>query len=322
MTRWSERTKECTSILEPLFIYIAVRSKYLLSSWYQKTMSPTPPPQCPLTGRLSDSSSGDEELPSPSPTTTATATVAATPTPVDNVVRAILTQTLDPRPPAKATEPTQTSDYGEPSKPSFLRLTSLRLSKRLKKLLVSTHLKKGKAKAVLPRNPLVYLSDDESKVPPRIVEARGRSRTSRLPRKIKSSPLYELYDDGQGSWVDEFGYIYRAGLDTSRPNLKLSCGGNAGTAPRPSIEHGCHPCRVDSRVPRGSLGIQADGLEEKGTEVPGGDQRFPEGEVAEFVSVSHGISRDGNSCRCLKDECCENDDVSVEILDKVLAAGR
>jgi hypothetical protein len=101
----------------------------------------------------------------------------------------------------------------------------------------------------------------------------------------------------------------------------------------PSVEHGCHPCRVDSRVPRGSLGVQADGSGGKGpgdTETPGcapsesseiQDQRFPEGEVAEFVFESPGTSGDGNSCRGLKDECYENDDNSVEILDKVLAAG-
>jgi hypothetical protein len=155
-------------------------------------------------------------------------------------------QTLAPQPTAKPTEATRTSDYGEPSKPSFLRLKSLRLSKRFKKLLVSTHLKKSKAKAMLPRDPLVYLSDDESKVPPRIVEARGRSLTSRLPRSVRPIPLYELYDDGQGSWVDEFGYIYRVGLDTSRPNLNLSC--DAGTAPTPF-------CRT--RLPPVSRGLES-----------------------------------------------------------------
>jgi hypothetical protein len=254
-------------------------------------MSTAPPPPFSPAGCLSDSSSRDEELPSPSAITTATPT--ANRTPVDNAVRAILMQTLAPQPTAKPTEATRTSDYGEPSKPSFLRLKSLRLSKRFKKLLVSTHLKKGKAKAMLPRDPLVYLSDDESKVPPRIVEARGRSLTSRLPRSVRPIPLYELYDDGQGSWVDEFGYIYRVGLDTSRPNLNLSC--DAGTAPTPFVEHGCHPCRVDSRFPRGSFGVQADGSGGKDpgdTETPDcapfesseiQDQRFPEGEVAEFV---------------------------------------
>jgi hypothetical protein len=207
-------------------------------------MSTAPPPPFSPAGCLSDSSSRDEELPSPSAITTATPT--ANRTPVDNAVRAILMQTLAPQPTAKPTEATRTSDYGEPSKPSFLRLKSLRLSKRFKKLLVSTHLKKGKAKAMLPRDPLVYLSDDESKVPPRIVEARGRSLTSRLPRSVRPIPLYELYDDGQGSWVDEFGYIYRVGLDTSRPNLNLSC--DAGTAPTPF-------CRT--RLPPVSRGLES-----------------------------------------------------------------
>jgi predicted nucleic acid-binding Zn ribbon protein len=279
-------------------------------------MSTTPPPPFSLAGCLSNLLSGDEGLISPSAITaaTTTATVIATPTPVDNAVRAILMQNLPLQATAKPTEVTQTSDYGEPSKPSFLRLTSLRLSKRVKKLLVSTHLKKGKAKAVLPRAPLVYLSDDGSRVSPRTTVVRGRSLTSRPTRGVRPLPLYELHDDGQGSWVDKFGYIYRAGLDTSRSDLHRSCDDDAGTA---HVEAGCHPCRVYSRVPEGSLKVGGDGFggkDSRDSEAPGcapfessetQDQRFLEGQVAEVVFGSHDMSEDGNSCRGPKNECDE-----------------
>jgi hypothetical protein len=336
VTRWSERMEKCTYVVRFLFIYNVVRCTYLLSSWYPKVMSSTPPPPFSVAGLSLESSSGDEESPSPSPSPSATATTTAalnaTATLVDNAVHALLMQTFTSRPKAKP-KVTQTSDYGEPSKPSSLRSKSSRLSKRFKKLLVSAHLKKGKSKLVLPRISLVHLSDDESKASSSIVEARGRSLTSRPPRSMRPLPLYELHDDGQGSWVDEFGYIYRAGLDTSTPNLNLGCDGDAGTAASPSVEHGCHPCRVDSRVPGGSLGVGGDGpggKDSRGSEAPGcapfestetHGQRFPEGEVAESISASRDMSGDDSSCRGPKNERVEDDDVSTEILDAVLAAG-
>jgi hypothetical protein len=51
------------------------------------------------------------------------------------------------------------------------------------------------------------------------------------------------------------------------------------------------------------------------------DQRFPKGEVAEFVLEGRDVSGDDHSCRGSKDECYENDNVSVEVLSAVLAAG-
>lgn len=117
--------------------------------------------------------------------------------------------------------------------------------------------------------------------------------------------------------MDEFGYIYRAGLDTSRPDLHRKCDDDDDAADTVHVEAGCHPRRVDSRVPEGSLKVGGDnfgGKDSRDSEAPGyapfessetQDQRFPEGQVAEIVVGSHDMSEDGNSCRGPKNECDE-----------------
>jgi len=183
-------------------------------------------------------------------------------------------------------------------------------SKRFQKILVTTRLKRRKAKARIPidqsdeetRQPEAPESPDEPHEPPRIPGPRGRSIASKMPSHMRMS---SLHDDGQGCWTDEFGYIYRSGIDMSISHLSL---GEESRVPRaPDVPDD----RVDSRIPAGSLGA-AGGFSEKqilrDDGAPGRaprvsedehrqavleDQRVFELEAIEAVLESHDTSGDG-----------------------------
>ncbi|KAH0292434.1 hypothetical protein M436DRAFT_78951 [Aureobasidium namibiae CBS 147.97] len=200
--------------------------------------------------------------------------------------------------------------------------------KRFQKILVTTRLKRRKPKARMPidqsdeepRQPEAPGSPDESDEPPRIPGPRGRSIASKIPSHIK---LSSLHDDGQGCWTDEFGYIYRSGIDMSISHLSL---GEESRVPRaPDVPDD----RVDSRIPAGSLGA-AGGFSEKqdlrDDGAPGRaprvsedehrqaileDQRVFELEAIEAVLESHDVSGDGvvdigvNDSNDAESSCCD-----------------
>lgn len=183
-------------------------------------------------------------------------------------------------------------------------------SKRFQRILVTTRLKKRKTKVRLP----IDQSDEDQRQTeeaadpdetPKISGLRGRSITSKMPSDLRRS----LHDDGHGCWKDEFGYIYRSGIDMSISRQSLSGEGSGeGRAPRASDEA---DGRVDSRVPRGSLGNVADLSEKQGLRDDGApgraprvsedeyrqavleDQRVFELEAIEAVLGSHDVSGDG-----------------------------
>lgn len=161
-------------------------------------------------------------------------------------------------------------------------------SKRFQKILVTTRLKKCKTKVRLP----IDQSDEDSRQTeeasdpnepdgrPGISGPRGRSITSKMPSDLRRS----LHDDGQGCWKDDFGYIYRSGIDMSISRQSLSGEGSGeGRAPRTSDEA---DGRVDSRVPRGSLGTANaySGKQDLGDDgAPGRAPRVSEDEYRQAV---------------------------------------
>ena len=186
-------------------------------------------------------------------------------------------------------------------------------SKRFQKILVTTRLKRRKPKARMPidqsdedpRQPEEAAGpdepdqSDEPDEPSRIPGARGRSIASKMPSHMRQ---FSLHDDGQGCWTDEFGYIYRSGIDMSISHLSI---GEESRVPRaPDLPDD----RVDSRVPAGSLGPAAgfsekqdatdDGAPGRAPRVSEGengqavleDQRVFELEAIEAVLESHGVS--------------------------------
>jgi hypothetical protein len=271
-------------------------------------MSLTPPPQVPVAEASSNLPAGGElSLP-----TTATAT--ATPT-----------QDSPPQATTKPTVVAQTSDYGEPSEPSCLHVKRQRFSKRFTNLLASTHLRKRKSTA----GDLPVHQPDE---PPRISEPRGRSTTSKLPLGFR---LPEIYDDGGGCWVEEYGYIYASRLDMSISQLNLNLDGSAETArcPSPGVDGPQH--RVDSRIPNDSLG-RGDGSKEQDPKDTGApDYSFPgvrgnqdlraldvrgilerarvsEVEATEAVPGNDDAPEDGNRCGSLRYGYDGDDDVCTD----------
>lgn len=226
--------KEHTYVPTSLLIYSVIRCTCLLQSEYPEAMSTTLPPSISLV------------IPSPRVSID-----------VDEALQAIAIQIQEELVEA-ATEPIQTPAYPKPAQLSCFQLKRRTLSKRFTKLLRSTHLKKRQIEPlVLPRNQ----PDDEPEEPPRIIDTRGRSLISKLPSGIKPP---SLHDDGQGDYIDEYGYIYRSGIDMSISHLSLGSGvisGGAGKAPRRSSDE--PDGRVDSRVPKGSLGAGGDGPKEQ-----------------------------------------------------------
>jgi hypothetical protein len=179
-----------------------------------------------------------------------------------------------------ATEPTPTPNYARPPQLSCFRLKRRTLTKRFTELLRSAHLKKRKIEPLdLPMNQ----PDDVPEESPRIIDTRGRSLTSKLPSGIKPP---SLYDDGQGDYTDEYGYIYRSGIDMSISHLSLGSGvisGGAGKATRPSS--GEPDGRVDSRVPKGSLGAAGDDLKEQEPEDTGSLNQVLEPRVLDLYAT-------------------------------------
>ncbi|CAD0091439.1 unnamed protein product [Aureobasidium mustum] len=147
----------------------------------------------------------------------------------------------------QTTKPT-TTDYGEPSATSCLSLGPRKLTRRFTKFIRS---KRHKTRGGPPPEYPIQSSDRDSNELVRISEPelRGRRTTARLPLGVNRLPL--LYDDGQGSWTGEFGYIYSGGMDFTRSRLSLSFGGNAGPAPPPSSGAKDFDQRVDSRTVEG-----------------------------------------------------------------------
>ncbi|KAG9576520.1 hypothetical protein KCU77_g14643, partial [Aureobasidium melanogenum] len=152
--------------------------------------------------------------------------------------------------PQQITKPAQvqTTDYGEPSTASCFSLRRHNFTKRFKKLLRSN---RPKPKGVLSPGHSIQLSDEELDQPVRMSgsEHRGRKTTAKLPLGANRPPT--LYDDGQGSWVGEFGYIYRSGMDMTRSRPSLGVCGEAGPASRPFLEAKDGYQRVDSRTVAG-----------------------------------------------------------------------
>jgi len=139
-----------------------------------------------------------------------------------------------------------------------------------------------------------------------------------------------MYDDGQGSYADEFGYIYRSGIDMSISHLELGSVG-IGDAARASRPSDAADGRVDSRVPRGSLGNEIDRskdqesrdtgapnhaprvLEDEGTDSVH-DHYLLEATLAEDDAGTYGMSEDADDgvgidgssdgCSCRAAECC------------------
>lgn len=139
----------------------------------------------------------------------------------------------------------QTTDYGEPSATSCLALRPRKLIKRFAKFM---RWKRDDPKGVPSPRQSIQSSDRDSNQPLMVSESgsRGRKTTARLPLGTNRPPT--LYDDGQGSWISEFGYIYRGGMDMTRSRLSLGNYGNDGTVTGPSLEaKNCHQ-RVDSRT--------------------------------------------------------------------------
>lgn len=142
----------------------------------------------------------------------------------------------------------QTTDYGEPSATSCLALRRCKLTKRFTKLICW---QREEPNGMPSPRQSIQLSDHDSDQPARVSEPeqRGRKTTARLPLGANRPPT--LYDDGQGSWISEFGYVYRGGMDMTRSRLSLGVCSNAGPAPRASLETKDRHQRVDFRTAEG-----------------------------------------------------------------------
>lgn len=228
-------------------------------------------------------------------------------------------------------------NHGEPSEHCGFSVKRS-FSKRFQKILVTTRLKKRKTKVRLPidqsdedtRQTEEATNPNEPNEPSRISGPRGRSITSKMPSDLRRS----LHDDGKGCWRDDFGYIYRSGIDMSISRQSLSGEGSGeGRAPRASDEA---DGRVDSRVPRGSLGVAnaySDKQDLRDDGAPGRaphvsedehrqgvleDQRVFELEAIEAALESHDVSgdevvdigvdgsNDAESSCCEAGGCCSN----------------
>lgn len=117
-----------------------------------------------------------------------------------------------------------------------------------------------------------------------------------------------MYDDGQGSWVGEFGYIYRGGLDMNKSRLSLAICSETGPAPRCSLEaKDGHP-RVDHRTVGGLKDVSDDAVEEglKGTRDQG------EAGVESDIPRDQQLSGDGSSHNDTEDQHMSNETTEVE----------
>ncbi|KAK6004166.1 hypothetical protein QM012_009016 [Aureobasidium pullulans] len=224
--------------------------------------------------------------------------------------------------PSQTTKPSQaqTTDYGKPPRASCFPLRRRNLAKRLSKLMRS---KSAKSKGVPSPRQSSQLSDQDSDQPVRIPESehRGRNTTVRLP--IGTSRPRTLYDDGQGSWTGEFGYLFLGGMDMTRSRLSLGVCGDAGPAPRLHLhEANVNHQRVDSRTVEGLKeasdgAAEQDPRDERSSGGPGVESDIPQ----EYHLSGDGGAHDNTQGQLMSDEmaelrspegscgsCCENED--------------
>lgn len=196
----------------------------------------------------------------------------------------------------------QTTDYGEPTAASCFALRRRILTKGFKKVFHSRH---PKRKGVPSPAHSIQLPDEEVQ-PVRMSESeqRGRKTTARLPLGARRPPT--LYDDGQGSWVGEFGYIYSGGLDLNRSRLSLALCSEVGRAPLPSLEaKDSHP-RMGFRAVAG-LENACDGAAEQD---PRGSRSLAGAGFEADIHQDQQLSRDGSAhddteCQHMSNETTE-----------------
>lgn len=156
-----------------------------------------------------------------------------------------------------------TTDYGEPSTTSCLSLSPRKLTRRFTKFVRSKpHKTRGGPPPPSPEYS-IRSSDRDSDELVRMSESepRGRRTAARLPPGVNRLPL--LYDDGQGSWTGEFGYIYSGGMNFTRSRLSLGFGGNAGPAPPPPSGAKDLHQQVDSKTVQGSEDVSNGVVEQE-----------------------------------------------------------
>lgn len=187
--------------------------------------------------------------------------------------------------PQQTTKPAQvqTTDYGEPSTASCFSLRRGKLTKRFKKLLRSN---RSKSKGVQSPAHSIQLSDEELDQPVRMSESehRGRKTTARLPLGTNRPPT--LYDDGQGSWVGEFGYIYSGGMDMTRSHPSLAICSEAGPAPRLSHEAKDGNQQTDPRTVEGFEDASNDAFNQGSREARNLGEAGVEGKVPQDQQLS------------------------------------
>ncbi|KAG9532642.1 hypothetical protein KCU93_g983, partial [Aureobasidium melanogenum] len=186
--------------------------------------------------------------------------------------------------PQQTTKPAQvqTTDYGEPSTASCLALRR-KFTKSIKKIIRSSPLKR---KGVPSPTQSLQLSDHGSDQPVRLSESehRGRRTTARLPLGTNRPPT--LYDDGQGSWVGEFGYIYGGGMDMTRSHPSLAICGEAGPAPRLSHEAKDGNQQIDPRTVEGFEDASNDAVNQGSREARNSGEAGVEGDVPQDQQLS------------------------------------
>ena len=207
----------------------------------------------------------------------------------------------------QTTKPT-TTDYGEPSATSCLSLSPRKLTRRFTKFIRSKrHKTRGGPPSETPEYS-IRSSDRDSDEPVRISEPepRGRRTTARLPLGVNRLPL--LYDDGQGSWTGEFGYIYSGGMDFTRSRLSLSFGSNAGPAPPPSSGAKELHQRVNSRTIKGSQDAGNGVVEQE----PRDSSNSGEADVESDATQDQHLSGDDSAHNNTEDQHMLDDTTEVE----------
>ncbi|KAG9576319.1 hypothetical protein KCU77_g9739, partial [Aureobasidium melanogenum] len=212
--------------------------------------------------------------------------------------------------PQQTTKPAQvqTTDYGEPSTASCLALRR-KFTKSIKKFIRSSPSKRN---GVPSPAQSIQLSDQDSDQPVRLSESehRGRRTTARLPLGTNRPPT--LYDDGQGSWVGEFGYIYRDGIDMARSRPSLGVCSEAGPASRPSLEAKDDYQRVDSRTVEGFQDAPNAFLEQDSRDARSLGEAGVEGDIPQ----NQQLSSDGSAHDSTEDQRMPDETTEVESPEK------
>lgn len=203
----------------------------------------------------------------------------------------LATQDVSQQQTTKTTQ-VQTTDYGEPSATSCLALRPRKLTKRFAKFMRS---KRDKPKGIPSPRQSIQFSDQESDQPSRVSESgsRGRKTTARLPLGANRPPT--LYDDGKGSWISEFGYIYGGGMDLTRSRLSLGYHGNAGLAPRQFREAQDRHQRVDSRTVESFKDASNGAVEQEPRETRNSGEAGVESDTAQDQHLSGDASAHDNT---------------------------